>query len=292
MTDSAKLQDEDIQSDAFFAEAHMADAMPSAHWHDHIEINYLPDGHMHYLINGRRVALLPRRLGVFWAAIPHQAIEVEEFQTLYCLYVPIVEFLSLPIKADFRSALLNGQLVQTAQECADDLLIFQRLSREWTHCPPLLRQVYQEEVLLRLRRMSLEPTEIQNTGQIVGMTPHSSRANPKLVRHVERITAFINENVGSAIKVSDVVAASGLHHTNAMSAFRNVLGISIGQYIRRHRLSQAMRLLAESDREIAEIAHATGYRSLSRLYDAFHEQIGKTPSRFRREFKEPLPAER
>ena len=47
--------DDSLPSGEFLIEDHIADAMPSAHWHDHVEINYLPQGRMDYLMNGRRV---------------------------------------------------------------------------------------------------------------------------------------------------------------------------------------------------------------------------------------------
>lgn len=285
MSDLTALPDEDLPSSAFFIESHIADAMPHAHWHDHIEINYLPAGKMDYLFNGQRTTLLPRRLGVFWAAMHHQVIDVQPDQELLCAYIPVVQFYSLPLDSEFKSALLKGDLVQTAIECPWAASRLETMSEGWLQSGSALRQVYREELLLRLRRMSFEPTIVKNAGT-EELTPQSTRrASPRLVAHAEKMTAYINANIGQSIRVSDVADAVGLHQTSALSAFRKVLGLSIGQYIRRRRLSAAMHLLADSDREIADVAHAAGYRSLTRLYDAFHSQVGKTPRKFRQEIR-------
>lgn len=277
--------DFDIPSDMFFVESHVADAMPFAHWHDHIEINYLPHGKMDYLLNGRRVTLHPRRLGVFWAANHHQAIDVGEKQNLFCAYVPVGEFLSLPVQPAFRAAVMRGELVQSATASRSDGVRLAEIINTWDKSDPALRQLYREELLLRLRRLSLEPVATPNAQEPDADQRSSGRANLRSIRHVERMTAFINENLVRSLTVGEVAAVPGLHPTTARAAFRRVLGISISKYVRRQRISQAMRLLAESDFEIAEIAHMVGYSSLPRLYDAFHENVGKTPRRFRQEIK-------
>ena len=273
--------DETLPSADFLIEEHIADAMPYAHWHDHIEVNFLPVGQMDYLMNGRRVTLLPRRLALFWAAIHHQAIAVGDAQRLICAYIPIGEFLGLPLPSDFRAAVLRGELVQTATEHPGDEARLSDMVAAWPGSLAPLRQLYHDELILRLRRMALQPLAQPTEHVAIGPLHTGVRS----VRHVEKMTAYINENLGRGLTADDVAAASGLHPTSARAAFRKVLGITIGRYIRRQRLSQAMRLLAETDREIAEIAHLAGYQSLQRLYDAFADQLGKTPRRFRLETK-------
>ena len=279
------LPDEDLPSSAFFIESHIADAMPHAHWHDHIEINYLPKGQMEYLFNGQRTKLMERRLGVFWAAMHHQVIDVQPNQELLCAYIPVVQFYSLPLDPDFKSALLRGELLQTTSECTWAASRLGNMVQGWSRVDGALQQVFREELLLRLRRMSFEPTFVKDMA-VTDTSPQDTRgANPRLVAHAEKMTAYINENISQTIRVSDVADAVGLHQTNALSAFRKVLGLSIGQYIRRRRLSHAMHLLADTDHDIANVAHAAGYSSLTRLYDAFHAQVGKTPRRFRQDIR-------
>jgi AraC-like DNA-binding protein len=114
------------------------------------------------------------------------------------------------------------------------------------------------------------------------MSPSGHRA----VAMAERMTRFIHDHLDTPVSVRDVVAASGLHATNAGAAFQKVLGMSIGEYIRRHRLQHAMRLLVDTDMEIAEVAFECGYTSLARLYDAFQKRLGKTPRHYRLEFQQ------
>lgn len=296
--EKTKRPDESLPSEVFFIEQHIADAMPSPHWHDHIEVNYLLHGKMDYLLNGRRVTLQPKRLAVFWAAIHHQAIEVEPNQSLICAYIPIGDFLELEVEPKFRKALLQGMLVQSKTESSNNEIRLIEILQGWAEASSAMRQLYRDELLLRLRRMSLEPIDIAE--HIPTQTPLSLEALPssaitpkadageRSVRHVERMTAYISQNLDAGLSVADVADAAGLHPTSASASFRRVLGITIGHYIRRQRLSQAMRLLAETEYEIAQIAHMAGYSSLPRLYDAFQQNVGKTPRRFRQDIKTRL----
>lgn len=274
----------DLPSDAFWVESHTADAMPNAHWHDHIEINYLPTGKMSYLLNGRRVTLLARRLGVFWAANHHQAIRVEPNQTLVCAYIPASMFFGLQLTPDFRASVLRGELIQLANESALDGARFDEMLAGFATATPAMHQVILEELLLRLKRMSLQPCSNQ-THEDFEDTGINNRAAVHHSRQVERMAGFINAHIDQPLRVPDIAASIGIHPTTARAAFQRVFGITIGHFVRRQRANYAMRLLAETDLDMAGIAHAAGYSSLPRLYDAFQGFLGKTPAAYRREIR-------
>ena len=101
------------------------------------------------------------------------------------------------------------------------------------------------------------------------------------------MATFIHDNLERPMNVRDVVRASGLHPTNANRAFQGVLGMTIGEYIRRHRFRHAMRLLVDTDTEISQVAYECGYSSVTRLYDAFQQRLGRTPRQYRLEFQAP-----
>ena len=112
------MTDADRQSDAainallmrggFHVERHVADAMGAAHWHNHVEVNLLLDGHMTYLFNGRQARVEAGRLVLFWAAIPHRTIDVAVGVPLVCVYLPLMDFLALPIGREARQSVMGG----------------------------------------------------------------------------------------------------------------------------------------------------------------------------------------
>jgi AraC-like DNA-binding protein len=278
--------DTDILSHEFCIETHMADAMPESHWHDHIEINYLWSGTLRYLINGQLLTLEAGDLCVFWAASPHQVISVEPEQRLSCAYVPLSMFLSLNLAPPFRRALLHGGVFFGKDDDEGDRFTFARWTREWPDGDATRRQLLEEEVGLRLKRLSWSSRFAAGTQQ-----PSARAVGQRAVRHTEAMTRFIHERLDGRLTVADVVTASGLHATNAHAAFQRVLGMSIGEYIRRQRLRHAMRMLVDTDVEIAQIAYDCGYSSVGRLYDAFQQRLKKTPRAYRLEFRGHAPGQ-
>ena len=78
---------------------------------------------MTYLFNGRQEQVEAGRLVLFWAAIPHQTIAVAENAPLICLYLPLVDFLGLPVDRKARQSIMQGSfLAQANQETMDALI--------------------------------------------------------------------------------------------------------------------------------------------------------------------------
>jgi AraC-like DNA-binding protein len=61
---------------------------------------------------------------------------------------------------------------------------------------------------------------------------------------------------------------------------RNSVGLSISEYITRHRLRYAQAMLLNTDEKIFAIAMDCGFGSLSRFYEAFRARLGTTPRRY------------
>jgi AraC-like DNA-binding protein len=291
--ETLEAEDGFLRASTFFAEHHIAEAMPEAHWHDHVELNLLLSGGMTYLFNGRRVPLAGNQVYCFWAAIPHQVIAVEKPRDsgtvdLVCVYVPFADFLALAMPDGFKSAVMGGRILTTLKTDAIDPLLFRRWATEWHSVDEQHETILRDEVRLRVKRLSMhaEPAPTVEAEAPESETePQHLTADRRMIDRVQKMTTFINAEFGNPIQVEDVAKIGGLHPTNATVVFKKVLGMSIAQYLRRQRLSQAMMMLVDTDMAIIEIAFACGYGSLSRFYDAFQRHMGKTPRDYRMQFR-------
>lgn len=79
----------------------------------------------------------------------------------------------------------------------------------------------------------------------------------------------------------DLAAAAGVHPVHFAAVFRRCYGCSVGDYLRRRRVAQARRSLAELDRPLAEVAAAVGFADQSHLTRAFKRYTGMTPGAYR-----------
>jgi len=59
------------------------------------------------------------------------------------------------------------------------------------------------------------------------------------------------------------------------------MGMTLSQYLTLQRVAHAQRRLATSGDVIQEIALDSGFGSVSRFYEAFRQQTGNSPRRFR-----------
>ncbi|WP_104668236.1 helix-turn-helix domain-containing protein [Ensifer adhaerens] len=260
---------------SFLIERHVADAMRATHWHDHIEINLLLNGSMTYLFNGRHAHVEAGRTALFWAAIPHQSIFVTPEAHLICIYLPLADFLALPIDKTSRQAIMQGAFV--VQQTRKDMmsLLAAQWSEEWVSGSNLRRQLVFDEVKLAVRRLILDQSDNQGSAKQSGPP-----ANPA-IRHAQVLTELINAHFAEVLTLTSLSKLANVHPTTANRAFRDVLGITAMEYLTRYRLARAMQRLAETDDPIVEIAHESGFGSNTRFYDVFKQRTGTTPRQFR-----------
>lgn len=259
----------------FLIERHVADTMRTAHWHDHVEINLLLDGSMTYLFNGRQENVESGRLVMFWAAIPHQTISVTPDTPLICIYLPLVDFLALPIDKPSREAVMQGAFVKQQPNDEVSAVVASEWGDRWARGGDLRRQLVFDEVTLIVRRILLDHADSDRA------TPASAIPVDPVVRHTQLLTNLINARFAEKLTLASLANLADIHPTTANRAFRDVLGISVMEYLTRYRLARAMQRLAETKESIVQIAHDCGFGSNSRFYDIFRQRAGTTPRKFR-----------
>ena len=276
--DNNEVDDLTLARGDFMIERHIATAMPAAHWHDHVELNLLLEGEMTYLFNGRREEVEAGRLVLFWAAIPHQTIAVTDNAALIVIYLPLADFLSLPIDREARRFTMQGGFLTDPAATGHDGFVAARWVEEWSRGGPQRRSLLQEEIALRVRRFILDCVE---TGRLSGGEAGKA-AVAAAVRHVEALTDLVNSHYGEPVSMPDLAARAGIHPSTANKAFRDVLGLSVNEYLTRYRVARAMQKLVDTEDPILTIAYDCGFGSSSRFYELFKARTGQTPLAFRR----------
>jgi AraC-like DNA-binding protein len=261
----------------FLIERHIADAMSASHWHDHVEINLLLEGKMVYLFNGRQEQVEAGRLVLFWAAIPHRTVAVTPDAPLICMYLPLVDFLALSIDRGVRQSIMQGRFLAEARPQPADAILVSQWVAEWHHGDTARRQLITDEVKLRVRRLILDVADERDS------TAWQSLATPpdRAVRRAEALTELVNTHYSRPISVPALAELVGIHPSTANKIFRDVLGISVNEYLIRYRLARAMQRLADTEEPILQIAYDCGFVSSSRFYDLFKQRTGTTPRLFR-----------
>ena len=249
--------------------------MGSAHAHSQLEINLILSGGATYVFGGREVTVLAGDFVLFWGAVPHRTVTVEDDTRFVCLYLPIEMFLALPLSAALRRAVLAGSLVvarEPIEECWP-----RRLHDELLSGDQRLIELGRLEIELRLRRVDL--TGWTHRADCAGEAGGRSGGRDAKVCAMAR---FLTSHATSRITAASVAEAVGLHPNYAMTLFKGALGMTLGEYLTRYRLYLAQSMLLADGRDVASIAYDAGFGSISRFHDAFRRRFGVSPDRFRR----------
>lgn len=259
--------------------------MPTVHRHSQFEINYLLKGSMTYWFDGREVTVETGKIAIFWGMVPHQLIRHTPHASFICLYIPASIFVSLPVGDVLRTALFGGDLVEPMVAYETDNGMFRRWREDLLSKNAQLEAIVRDELSARLRRVDRDGWR-----DLRGAAPTAlggaHRSSPQAHR-LEAMARFIGEHSHEDISVADVAAHGGFHPNYAMTLFRNATGLTISQAIARNRLDTAQSLLVSTSDDIADIAFAVGFGSLSRFYEAFKARFDMSPARFRRWHRAP-----
>ena len=101
---------------------------------------------------------------------------------------------------------------------------------------------------------------------------------------------LLHEEFSGAWNLSEIAHAVGIHPAHIAKMFRRYYGCTVGDYVRRQRLRHAIRLLADIDRPISEVAAASGFYDQSHFAHFFKLQLGITPGAYRQKFYRNSPA--
>jgi len=96
-----------------------------------------------------------------------------------------------------------------------------------------------------------------------------------------RLFEFVRMNYAERISVAQAAQLTHLSQPQFMKLFRKVTGMTFVAYLTRVRLTQALRLLRETELSVAEIAASAGFSDQSYFDRRFRRAFGKTPREYR-----------
>ncbi len=261
--------------------------MAAPHRHTQFEINHVLSGAMQYWFDGREVTVVAGQMALFWGMVPHRTVGRPEGTRFVCLYIPAALFMRLPVGDTLRTALFRGAMVVADRMYDTDDSSFLRWREDLLSEDAKIEAIVRDELGARLRRLDRDGwhdlRDVAAPSKAAGVHGGTERRDK-----VEAMARFIGERFADDISVADVARAVDLHPNYAMQLFKRTLGVSIADYVIRHRLDTAQALLVSSDDDIAGVAFASGFGSLSRFYEAFNARFATSPAKFRRWHREGM----
>ena len=103
---------------------------------------------------------------------------------------------------------------------------------------------------------------------------------------VQRMQDFIGENLSREIRLSDLAQSSLFSPWYSYRLFREQLGVTPAEYVRKLRLSRAAEALREKKAKVIDIAFDLGFTNVDTFTRAFFREFGMNPSDYA---KNPVP---
>src|SRR5260221_1409020 len=100
-------------------------------------------------------------------------------------------------------------------------------------------------------------------------------------RRAVETALWIDAHSHQQINLEDVAGQADTPPFHFLRLFSSVLGDTPHQYLVRSRLRHAVRLLADDDRSVTDIAYDVGFGDLSNFVRTFHRAAGVSPRKFR-----------
>ena len=139
-----------------------------------------------------------------------------------------------------------------------------------------LRALVRISAASRAHGSSVLPPEQDVPEQIPARVPQS--AEQALLPAVY----FVERRYHTRFGVSDVAALCGMNHHAFSRAFQTAFGMPFKQYVTRHRIREACRMLRQPHASVTDVAHAVGFTDHSYFDRVFKAQLGTTPGSYKR----------
>ncbi len=152
----------------------------------------------------------------------------------------------------------------------------------------------------RIERALVDVVAAQGSGELLGAaqasvhlagvllsllaSPTATTREPDQARHALRVQAVVRhmtEHLAGRVDHAALERVSGLSPSRLQALFREVTGYPPLDYLRRLRVEEARRLLADSRLSVKEIAARTGFRDTSQFSRVFRRVDGLSPAHFR-----------
>lgn len=254
--------------------------MPRPDHHNEIELNFLTTGSLTYLLGNKKVVINAGRFSLFWAAIPHQIIGYTDEKPYLVATIPLHDFLQWRLPEEFVQALMQGNLLCEAddQRAAADINLFE----QWVTDLAQPAREFARSVLLEMQaRITRLALQYQLEKRLDARNHLSGLADASLSK-VEQMACFIAQHYTQKLTTKQIGDAVNLHPSYAMNLFQKTFGSTLVSFITQHRVMHAQRLLTISDKTITEIALQSGFSSISRFNEAFHQISGCSPRDYRK----------
>jgi len=189
------------------------------------------------------------------------------------------------IAADFAVGSVEGYRLAVVEE---DLVLSQLTK---SILPYIGREGSPSLLALDYLQLVLGAHLLQRYGRLQGSVRMATAGLGPLQKR--RVIEFLNENLAGRIRLSDLAHECRLSISHFARSFKASFGMSAHRWLVHRRVERSKELMAHSPESLAEIADEAGFADQAAFTRAFHQIVGVSPGRWRRDhFRADRPGRR
>lgn len=254
------------------------------HHHDFLELVYVLEGEAEHILDGVTTIIRPGDYFFIDFNSYHEYEKTEatpSFKIINCLFMPATVDKTL---AECRSL----------KEVVNNYLI--RFESSFLSANPA-NHIFKDTdgSILRLTERLLAEFDQKQAGYVEIMrcllievfilamrSINRTDANVICGDYSQYIVEYIEKKYMLPITLSDIAQELYLSLPYLSMKFKQDTGLTFCKYLQKVRIEQCCRLLANTDKKVAEVAQLVGYNDQKQFHKAFKNLLGITPNEFRR----------
>ena len=259
--------------------------LPMDYPHRHYEIElFSMDGPFTRTLGGKEMEIPANTALLFWGAVPHQLLKVNDGASGFVGYIPIHQFLKWELPQEILSVILrgdpfpiplNGQIRES----------FKELEKWLPSCGFLAIESYRYLLIQGhfCRMLDLAWRDYKQDSE-------TKPTNVNEETRIDQIAALIRymiEHVEEPLKTAEIAKAVSLHPNYAGTIFKEATGATLLQFLTQYRIDLAKSKLSRTDSPILDVALDSGFGSISHFHEIFRKSEGLTPRQFRIQQQNP-----
>jgi len=256
------------------------------HYHPECEIIHIRQGFGRRWVGGSIAHFGPGDLVFIAPNVPHVwqvAPECPQAETFYIQFLPHfmgADFFKLPEMQSVGGLMAaSGGVTFSGAVCAEVASLLEKI-------PELSSSKCLLSLLDILDRLS------QDRGsRPLGIASGQARLKQRQEERIDKVFQYINQHLTEPISQAEIAQRVHLDPAAFSRLFKKTTGKRFMEVVNELRISQACRLLAETNRSISEIAYSCGYETLTHFNSKFRQIMEMTPSKYRRNLETLLNAD-
>lgn len=211
--------------------------------------------------------------------------EAEGDWDVVCFDFDHPEMASLRLIPETKARWPSAPIVMLTLQCSAELAVWALRARVFDLLvKPLTAQEVSRCMQRVLEAVRARRSQSERTPQaIVTQVPVESRYRPQFTPSVrlQRAIAHISKHYGRQMPESEVALACEMSPSRFCREFKAAFGLTYVEYLARHRIHEAKRLLGNLNMSVTDVAAAVGFTDPSYFTRVFRRVAGASPTEYR-----------